>query len=88
MDEQIREYFDRLFAETADARRLLEERFEWNNDRIRAVLDSHSKGLHDLHVEYLPLRAGLVRVEEAINRTALAVVRIERDIQEKRPPDE
>ena len=85
VDEQTRECLDRLLAETSGARRSLEERFEKNTDRLLTVLDAHSKDLHDLHTEYYALRAGLTRVEETIIRTELAIVRLERDIQEHRP---
>ncbi|HEX3111075.1 MAG TPA: hypothetical protein VHU41_18380 [Thermoanaerobaculia bacterium] len=80
MDEQTREYLDRLLAETGDARRELEQKFEKNTDRLLTVLDRHSKQLDDLGAEYYALRAGLTLVEETIIRTELAVVRLERKI--------
>jgi len=53
-DEQTREYFDRLLAETGDARRELEERFDKNTDRLHTILDRHSKQLDDLVAEIDP----------------------------------
>jgi len=85
VDDQTREYLDRLLAETGDARRELEEKFEKNTDRLLTVLDRHSKQLDDLRSEYYALRAGLTRVEETIIRTELAIVRLEREVQENHP---
>ena len=75
MDDENREYLDRLLAETREARRELGEKFEKNTDRLLTVLDRHSKQLDDLSAEYYALRAGLTGVEETIIRTELAVVR-------------
>lgn len=76
MDEQTREYLDRLLAETTDARRALEERFEKNTDRLLTVLDIQSKQLDLLNTEYYSLRVSLTCVEQTIIRTELAIVRL------------
>jgi hypothetical protein len=77
VDEQTRDYLDRLLAEASDARRSLEERFEKTTGRLLTVFDCHSKELHDLHVEYHSLRVVLARVEERIIRMEVAIGRLE-----------
>jgi len=73
VDDQTREYLDRLLAETREARRELGEKFEKNTDRLLTVLDRHSKQLGDLsaedvHAEIRQIRAQLAAAEERLSR--------------------
>jgi predicted nucleic acid-binding Zn-ribbon protein len=84
VDEQTRDYFDRLLAETTDARRALEEKVDRNTDRILTVLDSHSRQFDHLTAEYYSGRAALSRVEETVARLEASVARLEHDFRENR----
>jgi chromosome segregation ATPase len=68
VDDQTRDYFDRLMRETVDGRIALEEKVDKNTDQILTILDAQAKQLTNLTMEYHAISASVTRISTDVRR--------------------